>query len=159
MPTTKKKSPRPRLPECCRRKREGGEIYRYFYRNFEFDVDRANELVQDGRKPVLLERESVRLSVENSRIDVNHVRHVDPKRPGIVAHVRVVTEEGKTVHGHVLIDGNHRAAACLQCRRPFRVFVLSKKESREILLKEPHESFTAHRSKKKSTPRRQKPRT
>lgn len=135
------------MPECCRRKKEGGEVYRYFYRNFEFDVDRANELIQDGRRPVLLSRESVRGSVENSRIDEEHVKHVDPCRPGIIAHVRVETEEGKVVYGHVLIDGNHRAAACLLKRLPFRAYVLTRKESREILVKTPHEPFTSRRKK------------
>ena len=112
------KRSRTREPECCRRKRKGGETYRYFKRNFLFDVERANEIVRDGREPVELDDESVRGSVDSSRICKPHVAHVDPARPGIIAHVQCLADDGELIKGHVLIDGNHRAARCLELESP-----------------------------------------
>lgn len=128
-------------PKCCRRKSRGGEVYRYFGRNFIFDVERANELVRDGRQPVEVDEQSVRESVECSRICQAHVAHVDPSRPGIIAHVKCLADDGEVVKGHVLIDGNHRAARCLELNRPFFAFLLTEEESEAILLRRPNQTF------------------
>jgi hypothetical protein len=129
------------LPECCRKKLNGGEVYRYFGRNFVFDVDRANELIRDGRQPIEVEDESVRRSVELCRIREEHVAHVNPARPGIIAHVECLADDGEVVKGHVLIDGNHRAARCLELALPFYAYVLSEEESESILLRKPSQTF------------------
>jgi hypothetical protein len=128
-------------PECCRRKRNGGATYRYWGRNFIFDVDRATEMVQDGREPLEVEEESVRLSVENSHICDEHVAHVDWTRPGIIAHVKCRADDGELIHGHVLIDGNHRAARCLELNRPYFAYLLTEEESESILLRQPVQTF------------------
>ncbi len=133
------------LPECCRKKLKGNEVYRYMHSNFVFDVELANKIILDGRQPVELDDESTRVSVRMSRIRQHHIPHVDPSRPGIIAHVQVVTEEGETVKGHLLIDGNHRAARCLQLNRPFQAYLLTEEESQQVLVSGPREAFTNQR--------------
>src|SRR2546428_718969 len=100
-------SPEPTAPTDCRRCREEGhEYYRYLGDWYEFDVERAKEMVRDGRAPVEVEPESVLASVDGSRIDEGHVDHVDPSIPGLIAHVWYADED-QSLHGHILIDGNH----------------------------------------------------
>jgi hypothetical protein len=102
-----------------------------------FDVDLARCLVADGREAVLLDRPSVSDAVRYSTIRHEHIAHVDPSIPGIISHVWFVEEDGRTVHGHLLIDGNHRAAHCLETNRDFFAHLLSEEESRQILLRSP----------------------
>jgi hypothetical protein len=124
--------------DCPRCQEEGHEYYRYLGTWYEFDVERAKEMVRDGRAPAEVEPESVRESVENSRITDEHIDHVDPSIPGLIAHVWYTDEDG-TVHGHILIDGNHRAARCLRDGRAFFAYVLTEEESRAILWRSPNE--------------------
>ncbi|QDS98883.1 hypothetical protein [Adhaeretor mobilis] len=141
--TSKKKTKKKdKLPKCCRRKERGGATYKYWGKNYIFDVQRAMELVQDGREPTEVEDESVRLSVKNSWIDDVHVTHVDPTKPGIIAHVFAKADDGDDIHAHVLIDGNHRAARCLQLEKPYFAYVLTEQESKDILIRKPVKSFT-----------------
>ncbi len=122
---------------CRRCTHRGRETYLYLDRSYEFDVDRARTLVQDGREPLELEDESVRQSVRRSEIDAEHVDHVDTSHPGIIAHVFYRTADGEEVQAHLLIDGNHRAARCLKEQRPFLAYLLSEEESRAIVLRSP----------------------
>lgn len=127
-----------REPECCRRKRSGlTEMFCYLGYHFIFNVDRANEIVRDGRQPVEIEEDSVQMTVRTNELEPEHVAHVDPDRPGIIAHVQYTTEQGETFTGQVLIDGNHRAARCVELKRPFFAYLLSEEESRAILLRQP----------------------
>ena len=41
------------------------------------------------------------------------------------------------MHGHRLIDGHHRAAHCRELGIPYYVYILSEKESIEILSRAP----------------------
>jgi hypothetical protein len=156
------KATKTRLPPCCRRKFQGGETYRYFSCNFVFDVEVANKLVADGRDPVELDDQSTRKSVEMSHICKPHVAHVDSTRPGIIAHVQCEADDGEVIKAHVLIDGNHRAARCLQLNRPFTAFLLTEEESQSILLRKPNHAFakvesllsTPAKSKTRRTPRK-----
>jgi glutamate-1-semialdehyde 2,1-aminomutase len=109
----------------------------YMDRAYEFDVDRARELVGDGREPVELEDESVRDSVSHSDIDEEHVEHVNTTYPGIIAHLFYRTRDAEEVQAHLLIDGNHRAARCLKDQRPFFAYVLTEEESRSIIIRSP----------------------
>ena len=120
-------------PHC----KPGPETYHYLQRQYVYDVDQAREIVQDGREAVELEPEDVEYSVDNSRIFPQHLEHVQTQYPGIMAHIWFPTENGELVHGHLLIDGNHRAARCLQLGLPFYVHLLSEVESRQVLLKSP----------------------
>ena len=130
----KAKSSHDECPHC----RGGSESFRYMQNIFRFDVDKARQLVSDGRQPVELEPDDVRFSVDNSRIYPQHVQHVNPEYPGIIAHIWYPEPDGNVLHGHVLIDGHHRAARCLQLDRPYFVHLLSEEESREVLLDGPN---------------------
>ena len=123
--------------ECRRCRNRGREVYLYLDRAYEFDVDRAREIVADGREPVELEDECVRQSVAHSDIDDEHVDHVDTSRPGIIAHLFYRTIDGEEVQAHLLIDGNHRAARCLKEQRPYYAYLLSEDESRSIIIRSP----------------------
>ena len=126
-------APAQSCPHCS----DGSETYRYFQGRYKFDVDRAREIVADGRTPVELDPADVRYSVDMSRIYPQHVKHVDPKFPGIIAHVWGPGENGSWLHGHLLIDGHHRAARCLELGIPYFVHLLTEQESEEILLRGP----------------------
>src|SRR2546430_4917733 len=86
----------------------GPETYWYMKHQYLFDVDLARRLVSDGRETVEVDPESVRRSVDLSEIYPEHVPHVDPSIPGIISHVWYTTDDGEVLHGHLLIDGNHR---------------------------------------------------
>lgn len=132
---------RKRLPKSfvknCPRCRDGHETYVYMYRRYEFDVDRARQIVKDGREPMEVEEDSVRASVENSRIHKPHLDHVNMAEPGIIAHLYYPSKQGERIQAHLLIDGNHRAARCLRDGLPFCAYILSEEESEAILLRSP----------------------
>jgi hypothetical protein len=108
---------------------------------YEFDVDRAIAIARDGRQPVELDEESVRASVENSTIYECHLPHVAMDIPGVIVHVRYQTDDGETLLGHVLIDGNHRAVRCLREGRPFVAYLLNEEESEEVLIRGAEDPF------------------
>jgi hypothetical protein len=132
--------PQQQKPKC--------EVY-WYMGLYEFDVDLARELVQDGRESVEVDDESVRESVNGSEINKSHVARVDPTIPGIIAHVRYQTDEGRVFNGHVLIDGHHRAARCLADKRPFEAYILTPEESEEILTRRPDDPIPPLRARLK----------
>lgn len=124
----------------CRHCRSGPQTYRYRHlgRKFQFDVDLAREIVTDGREPMEIDDENLRLEIDGTKIYPEHLPHVDVRFPGIISHVWFPMEVGEAdVHGHLLIDGNHRAAKCLQLGVPFFAHILTEDESRRILLESP----------------------
>jgi len=129
-PPPSAEKPREECPHCA----SGPETYGYLKRQWVYDVDRARKLVADGRESVELDPDDVAYCVDNSRIYKRHLDHVDPQYPGIIAHLWGPGEGGTWEHGHVLIDGNHRAARCLRDGLPFSVYLLSEDES-ELILK------------------------
>lgn len=133
---TRTKSVEPDHSDCphCR---GGAQTYGFLHRLYKFDVDRAREIVLDGREALELEPDDVRFSVEGCRIHPQHLDHVDPKYPGIIAHYWYPMPDGTVAQGHVLIDGNHRAARCLRDGLPYFVHILSEAESREVTLRAP----------------------
>ncbi len=132
MPTLQE-TPTATCPHC----RSGRETYWYMKHRYLFDVDLARRIVQDGRDPMEVEEESVRLSVEDTVIYPEHVQHVNTIYPGIITHLWYPLDDGELVHGHLLIDGNHRAARCLELGVPFFAHILTESESRQIVLKSP----------------------
>ncbi|MDB5335324.1 MAG: hypothetical protein JWN70_943 [Planctomycetaceae bacterium] len=120
-------------PHCV----TGRETFWYMAHKYLYDVDLARTLVRDGREEVELDDESVQHSVDTSVIHAGHLPHVNTKYPGIIAHITYRTETGELVRGHVLIDGHHRAARCLQLKIPFFVYLLTDEESETVLLKGP----------------------
>ena len=122
---------------CSRCNRTGGEVFRCFKKEYVFDVRKACELTSDGREKIELEPDDVRYSVGKNKINEGHVTHVDPSIPGIVSHLYHQEDDGSLLHGHRLIDGNHRATRCLQLGIPFYVYVLTEEESIAILKRAP----------------------
>ncbi len=126
--------PPPVSPSCSCGLRSR-EKYTYLGGLYVYDVDRANEIVRDGRAAVPIAEESVRESVGESQINAAHLWHVHPALPGIIAIFTCHTEDGEFLRTHLMIDGHHRAARCLQLGRPFHAYLLSEEESRATLLK------------------------
>lgn len=129
----KKKDTEEKCPHCG----NGAETFRYMKRLWKFDVDLARQITQDGRDAVELEPDDVKFSVDVCRIYPQHVKHVNPEFPGIIAHIWYPEPNGSIAHGHLLIDGHHRAARCLELDRPYYVYLLTEEESREIMIKGP----------------------
>jgi hypothetical protein len=121
----------------CGQEQRGPETFWYLNHLYLYDVDRANAIVRDGRKAVELAADSVRQCVEEAHLNKAHVGHVDPSLPGVVAMFQCLTEDGESLRTHVLIDGHHRAARCLQLGMPFRAYLLSDEESEQVLLRKP----------------------
>lgn len=124
-----KKQDRDDCPHCA----TGAETYGYLKRAYVYDVDLARKIVSDGREPVELERDDIAYCVDNSRIHKQHVDHVNTKYPGILGHLWGPGVGRIRVHGHVLIDGNHRAARCLRDGLTFKACLLTEEESEQIL--------------------------
>lgn len=123
-------------PHCV----NGRETFWYMAHKYLYDVDLARSLVSDGREAVELDDESTQHSVDTSVIHAGHLPHVNTEYPGIIAHISYRTETGELIRGHVLIDGHHRAARCLQLRIPFFVYLLTEEESETVLLKSPQKA-------------------
>ena len=121
-----------KCPQC----QEGPEYYRMLFNTYKFDVDLARSMVADGRSSVELEPEDVVHSLEWARIHRPHLNHVDTRYPGIVAHYWHKMGD-EILHGHVLIDGHHRAAKLHEANQPFFVYLLSEDESRRVTLRSP----------------------
>jgi glutamate-1-semialdehyde 2,1-aminomutase len=118
----------------CPRCRGGPETFYYLGGQYLYDVDRARELVQDGRETVEVDEDTLRESIEESELDECHLDHVDPQVPGIIAHI-FYDQAGETIQGHVLIDGHHRGARCLRDGLPFLAYLLDETESRAVLIR------------------------
>ena len=126
---------------CAKCNFRGKETFWYMQHRYLFDVDHARQLVADGREAVELEPDDVRFSVKTSTLYRHHVPHVVPTIPGIISYIYFPNDDGEIIRGHVLIDGHHRAARCLDLRRPFHVHLLTEDESRAILLRSPELAF------------------
>lgn len=120
--------------EDCPHCRSGTETFRYMRGAYRFDVDLARKIVADGRVPIELDPEDVRYSVDMVRIYPQHLPHVDTRYPGIIAHVWGPGADDLWLQGHLLIDGHHRAARCLQLGLPYYVHILSQEESELVVI-------------------------
>jgi hypothetical protein len=130
-PRTAAKKEQNDCPHCV----GGEETYGYLKRAWVYDVDQARRIVSDGREAVEIDTDDVDYFVDNSRIHEQHLDHVNPIYPGILAHLWGQGPDGTMQHGHLLIDGNHRAARCLRDKLTFKVYVLTEDESEQILLR------------------------
>lgn len=128
----------------CSRCNRNGEAFYCFKKNYIFDVDLAREMVSDGREVFELDADDVDYSIDRCEINEGHLAHVDPSFPGIVAHLFFRDDDGTMVHAHRLIDGHHRASRCRQDGLPFRVHILSERESVAILTRSPEGSKPEH---------------
>ena len=119
-------------PQC----QEGPEYYRMLFNTNKFDVDLARTIVADGRPSVELEPEDVKHSLEWAIIHRPHLDHIDTQFPGIIAHYWHKAGD-EILHGHVLIDGHHRATKLHEANMPFFVQILTEDESRRVTLRSP----------------------
>ena len=124
-------------PNC----RVGRETFWYMKNLYLFDVDQARLLVADGRLAIETDEDDIHSAVRESVIEKAHISHVDPSIPGIIAHVRFKTLDGELLKGHVLIDGHHRAARCLEEGIEFRAYLLGEDESAAILMRRPADAY------------------
>lgn len=133
--TKKKKQAKKKEKGCsnCSRDPASGEAFRCYNNTFKFNIDIARKFVSDGREPVEMDKDDVEYSIDRAEINEEHVGHVDPSIPGIIAHVFFPTQDGRVVHAHRLIDGHHRAARCLQLGLPYSAYLLTEHESVAIL--------------------------
>lgn len=131
--TAKMQSSKTQAGDKCPHCVSGPETYGYLKRAYVYDVDLARAIVSDGRESVELDETDVMYLVDNSRIHKQHLDHVDTQYPGILAHLWGPGEGGTWEHGHLLIDGNHRAARCLRDGLPFRAYLMSEFETECIL--------------------------
>lgn len=117
---------------------EGREEVFYHRRGtYKFDVDLAIEIATDGREPVEVDEESLRRCIRNNEIDEEFLREVKIGRPGIIVNVPYQLDDGRTITGHLLIDGNHRATRCLRDGKPFYAYVLNEEETTRTFLRAP----------------------
>ena len=128
----KRNIPQLECPQC----QEGPEYYRMLFDTYKFDVDLARAIVADGRPSVELETVDVMHSLEWAHIHRPHLDHIDTRFPGIIAHYWHKSGDG-VMHGHVLIDGHHRAAKLHEADLPFLVHILTEDESRQVTLRSP----------------------
>jgi hypothetical protein len=131
MSQDKKKFPK------CRHCGDGSQTFQYMKSIYLFDIDRAREMIMDGREAIELEPGDVQYSIDECRIYQEHLDHVETKYPGIISHYWYPLPNGTVIKGTLLIDGHHRAARCVRDGLPFFVQILTEEESKEILLKSP----------------------
>jgi hypothetical protein len=91
---------------------------RYTFLTLVFDVDRAREIVADGRAAVVISPDSLHRNISAVQMDK--------------------TDEAHSYHGSVLIDGHHGGMRALREGRPFFVYILGQEESLEVILEAPY---------------------
>jgi len=131
-PVKKERRSQVECPQC----QEGPEYYRMLFDTFKFDVDLARAIVADDRPSVELEPDDVMHSLEWAHIHRPDLDHIDTRFPGIIAHYWHKAGD-ELLHGHVLIDGHHRAAKLHEANMPFFVHILTEDESRRVTLRSP----------------------
>jgi hypothetical protein len=112
---------------CSQRKLGGAEVYELKGPGGSsvFDVEKAKQIVADGRRPVLVPPDALAPFLEASHYEETHLPHVDPDSPGIL---------GQRFSGLFILDGVHRAARCLHEQRDFHAYVLTQQETLSCLV-------------------------
>jgi len=112
---------------CSQRELGGGEVYELKGPGGSsvFDVEKAKQIVADGRRPVLVPADALVPLLAASHYEEAHLPHVDLRSPGI---------QGQRFSGTFLLDGVHRAARCLQQGKDFHAFVLTQEETLSCLV-------------------------
>ena len=123
----KNKDPQSNCKICSQRKLGGAEVYELKGPGGSsiFDVEKAKQIVSDGRRPELVPADALALFLAASHYEEAHLPHVDPDSPGIL---------GQRFSGTFLLDGVHRAARCLQQGKDFHAFVLTQEETLSCLV-------------------------
>lgn len=102
----------------------GEEVYQLL--SLRFKIDAAKELAR-GHLPHRVERAVLERWLEHAKIDPCHVQHLPADLgPGIEVTLPVGC-------GMPIIDGNHRAARALAEEKEFLVYILTERETLELL--------------------------
>jgi hypothetical protein len=112
-----------------RRRQATVEIYQFSDEvdSYIFQINKAKEIVEDGRTALPVSTEMLRCFIGISEFDFAHLPHVDPSCPGIFT---------RRFGAPVLLDGIHRAIRCFAEQREFHAFELRYEESLECLLQQ-----------------------
>ena len=112
-----------------RRRQETVEIYQFADEvdTYVFQINKAKEIVGDGRAALPVSTEMLRRFIGMSEFDFDHLPHVDPSRPGLFT---------RRFGAPILLDGIHRAIRCFAEQLQFHAFELSYEESLECLLQQ-----------------------
>ena len=123
----KKKDQRSNCKICSQRELGGAEVYELQGPGGSslFDVEKAKQIVSDGRRAELLPADALAPILAASHYEEAHLAHVNPESPGIL---------GQRFSGFFLLDGVHRAARCLQQGKDFHAFVLTQEETLSCLV-------------------------
>jgi hypothetical protein len=123
----KKKDQRSDCKICAQRELGGAEVYELKGPGGSslFDVEKAKQIVSNGRPAELLPPGTPALLLGVSHYEESHLAHVNPDSPGIL---------GQRFSGPFLLDGVHRAARCLQQGKDFHAFVLTQEETLSCLV-------------------------
>jgi hypothetical protein len=123
--------------QCPRCTLKGHQIYtvKGELGEYIFDVVRARRIANDGQHRVYeVPTEMVEgLLLVNEEHVPEHIDHVDPMRPGILA---------QRWGGIALIDGSHRARRCLRDGLKFHCYMLDLIESRACMILEAQAELT-----------------
>ena len=125
--TRESRSDRLNCPICSQRRLGGGEIYLLPGDGgiSIFDVEKAKQIVSDGRTPRLMPGEILERLLQENSFELAHLRHVDLRRPGIV---------GQRSAGPFLLDGIHRGARAVRQNHNFYAFFINAEETQSCLL-------------------------
>lgn len=123
----KKKDQRSNCRICSQRELGGAEVYELQGQGGSslFDVEKAKQIVSDGRRPELLPPGTLALLLGASHYEEAHLAHVNPDSPGILA---------QRFNGPFILDGVHRVVRCVQQGKDFHAFVLSQQETLSCLI-------------------------
>lgn len=121
---------------------DGGKVYEWMppegYREagatLYVDVDRAAEIVMDGRQPEWIQgEENIQPYIDNHEMCTTHIDHVPGAKPGLLIEINLtVAETGGPDQISFFIDGHHRLAQALRDGRPFFFYALTPEESARV---------------------------
>jgi hypothetical protein len=114
---------------CAARKPGTAEVYEF--RDgldvYWFNTARAKEIVADGRSAIKVPDDIIQAILRVNHIDEDHLKHVNPENPGILA---------KRYERWILLDGMHRAALRLGAKQDFYSYRLSYEESLTCIVRQ-----------------------
>ncbi len=114
---------------CEARKPGTAEVYEF--RDgldvYWFNTAQAKQIVADGRSASKVPEEIVQAILRVNHVDQDHLKHVNPESPGILA---------KRYDRWILLDGLHRAARRLHAKEDFYAYRLSYEESLGCIVKQ-----------------------
>ena len=114
---------------CDARKPGTAEVYEFRDELdvYWFNTAQAKQIVADGRPASKVPEEIVRAILRVNHVDHDHLKHVNPENPGILA---------KRYDRWILLDGLHRAYLRFRGKQDFYAYRLSYEESLACIVKQ-----------------------